>query len=234
MLRLKLDPKVLASLALVSRARARIEQVDRASRRPDSTCAAEAPRAVVAVQLALLSSRHDLLQSRRTHTMATIKVENLSKGTSNVTLEQFFSCVSLLARVPDVTVGGHTALTCVWYVPGSFCGKISNVERSEGDSSAVIHFVKESAAKTALLLDGGSLDGAALRVSSDDVAAPEHAQPTLSNDSAAKPVQETREPLSGPGPVEGEDAGVTQEDKPRSAIAGACFSTPSHCCAQQR
>lgn len=52
----------------------------------------------------------------------------------------------------------------------SFCGKIDHIDQ-EGDV-AKVHFVKPSAAKTALMLDGGSLEGATLKVTSDDVEAP--------------------------------------------------------------
>jgi len=53
----------------------------------------------------------------------------------------------------------------------SFCGRISKIDHSEtGPSkSAVIHFEKPSAAKTALMLNGSLLDGGALNVHSDIV-----------------------------------------------------------------
>jgi len=82
----------------------------------------------------------------------------------------------------------------------SFCGKISNIQH-EG-TKATVSFVKESAAKTALMLNGGTLDGSTITVSSDDVAAPEAA-------SAKPPVAETSK----------ESDDVEQEDKPHSAIA---------------
>ncbi|KAJ7366538.1 hypothetical protein DFH08DRAFT_834736 [Mycena albidolilacea] len=47
----------------------------------------------------------------------------------------------------------------------TFCGKITNIEHHEKD--ATIHFEKSSAAKTALMLNGGTLDGATLTVTSD-------------------------------------------------------------------
>ncbi|KAG6837614.1 hypothetical protein H0H93_006135 [Arthromyces matolae] len=49
----------------------------------------------------------------------------------------------------------------------NFCGKIEKIEREK--DKAVIHFVKPNAAKTALMLNGGTLDGAALTVASDKV-----------------------------------------------------------------
>jgi len=47
----------------------------------------------------------------------------------------------------------------------TFCGKINSIDFH--DKSADIHFVKPSAAKTALMLNGGDLDGATLTVTSD-------------------------------------------------------------------
>lgn len=49
----------------------------------------------------------------------------------------------------------------------TFCGKITSIDFSSG--SAAIHFEKPSAAKTALMLNGGTLDGASLAVTSDTV-----------------------------------------------------------------
>ncbi|KAF8895307.1 hypothetical protein BD779DRAFT_1498721 [Infundibulicybe gibba] len=47
----------------------------------------------------------------------------------------------------------------------TFCGKIESIDFQ--GTSAVIHFQKPSAAKTALMLNGGTLDGATLSVTSD-------------------------------------------------------------------
>ncbi|KAA1473728.1 hypothetical protein DENSPDRAFT_840204 [Dentipellis sp. KUC8613] len=64
----------------------------------------------------------------------------------------------------------------------TFCGKISEIEYNSTATpkSAVIHFEKSSAAKTALMLNGGTLDGAHLSVTSDiahqDEADEEHAK----------------------------------------------------------
>ncbi|KAH7913433.1 hypothetical protein BJ138DRAFT_1171333 [Hygrophoropsis aurantiaca] len=53
----------------------------------------------------------------------------------------------------------------------SFCGKIQSIdlkpEGDDGKKSAVIHFEKHSAANTALMLNGGPLDGSPLTVTSD-------------------------------------------------------------------
>jgi len=53
----------------------------------------------------------------------------------------------------------------------TFCGKITSVQFDEKASpkSAAIHFEKPSAAKTALMLNGGTLDGAQLSVTSEVV-----------------------------------------------------------------
>ncbi|CAK5270213.1 unnamed protein product [Mycena citricolor] len=47
----------------------------------------------------------------------------------------------------------------------AFCGKIESIDFKP--PTAVIHFEKSSAAKTALMLNGGTLDGAELRVESE-------------------------------------------------------------------
>ncbi|GAA5917524.1 hypothetical protein JCM5296_000192 [Sporobolomyces johnsonii] len=85
----------------------------------------------------------------------------------------------------------------------SFCGKIESLAVEGGE--AVVRFHKESAAKTALLLSGGELDGAKIEVTSDDVEAPKlaHVQPTAS---------------TAPTHAEKEQHEIDQEDKPRSAV----------------
>lgn len=65
--------------------------------------------------------------------------------------------------------------------------------------------LQESAAKTALMLNGGTLDGSTILVTSEDVEAP-----ALAN---VKPVESTAQT---PSEKEGHD--VEQEDKPRSAV----------------
>jgi len=82
----------------------------------------------------------------------------------------------------------------------SFCGKIAGIEHD--GTKATVSFVKESAAKTALMLNGGTLDGSTITVTSDEVEAPAAA-------SAKAPVHE---------PATHEED-VEQEDKPHSAIA---------------
>ncbi|TFK93298.1 hypothetical protein K466DRAFT_511925 [Polyporus arcularius HHB13444] len=51
----------------------------------------------------------------------------------------------------------------------TFCGKISKVEFNKETHTATIHFEKASAAKTALMLNGGTLDGAHLTITSDQI-----------------------------------------------------------------
>jgi hypothetical protein len=58
----------------------------------------------------------------------------------------------------------------------SFCGQISSLQLQEG--TAIIAFEKSSAAKTALMLDGGALDGSTLSVKSDVVHQDDHQPPT--------------------------------------------------------
>ncbi|KAJ3485840.1 hypothetical protein NLI96_g4663 [Meripilus lineatus] len=80
----------------------------------------------------------------------------------------------------------------------TFCGTITSIDFHADSHSAVIHFEKPQAAKTALMLNGGTLDGSHLSVTSDTV----H-QDTPEEDSAAH---------SSPD-------GVDQTDKPRAGIA---------------
>ncbi|BGP08788.1 hypothetical protein JCM10049v2_004638 [Rhodotorula toruloides] len=107
-------------------------------------------------------------------TTHSVKVSNLAATTSKETLEHFFS----------------------------FCGKIASIE-GPSNGSAEVNFVKESAAKTALMLTGGTLDGSVIEVKSDEVEAPKaaHAQP----------------PIAAAGTSDSHDE-IEQEDKPRSAI----------------
>ncbi|CAH7687439.1 hypothetical protein BY996DRAFT_6413108 [Phakopsora pachyrhizi] len=117
----------------------------------------------------------------------------------------------------------------------SFCGKITSVEKQE--KSATIVFENISATKTSVMLDGGTLDGSAIQVravhdefntihsnpetektatSTASIAPafqPPQASPSQSNqNSNSSPNQ----PLSPQSPHL-ED--ISQEDKPRSAIA---------------
>jgi len=97
-----------------------------------------------------------------------VNVSSLSPNTTQKSLEDFFS----------------------------FCGKISSIDFNNESKSAVIHFEKPSAVKTALMLDGGSLDDAHISVSSTV----DHADET------------------GTGEPHAEGAHVDQADKPRAAI----------------
>jgi len=98
-----------------------------------------------------------------------------------------------------VNVSGIADLTTKQHLHDffSFCGKITQIDLDEtGPSkSAVIVFEKQSAAKTALMLNGGALDGAHLSVHSDAVHQDEEETPQI--------------PGSPPD----------QSDKPRAAIA---------------
>ncbi|KZT60259.1 hypothetical protein CALCODRAFT_480783 [Calocera cornea HHB12733] len=78
----------------------------------------------------------------------------------------------------------------------SFCGKITAIEKE--DKSAKISFEKVSAAKTALMLNGGTLDGEHIVVTSDEV----HEDP-VGHGSSEHP----------------EGHPIAQEDKPRAGIA---------------
>ncbi|KAL4070030.1 hypothetical protein V8B97DRAFT_1967714 [Scleroderma yunnanense] len=101
--------------------------------------------------------------------MSKVMVTGIAPSTSQDTLHEFFS----------------------------FCGKIKSIDLKEEDKSAVITFERPSAAKTALMLDGGTLNGAALHVFSDT----EHTDPA-----------ETQEHHGTPPHIE-------QSDKPRAGIA---------------
>lgn len=77
----------------------------------------------------------------------------------------------------------------------SFCGKISQIDLDEtGPSkSAVIHFEKPSAAKTALMLNSGVLDGAHLNVHSDTVHPDEEEVPHV----PGSPLDQSDKPRAG-------------------------------------
>jgi len=75
----------------------------------------------------------------------------------------------------------------------TFCGQISSIQRDK--DTATIAFEKSSAAKTALMLDGGNLDGSSLTVKSDIVHQDDH-QPPHPN-----------------------EHNIEQSDKPRAGIA---------------
>ncbi|CAL1713471.1 unnamed protein product [Somion occarium] len=74
-------------------------------------------------------------------TSYTVHVSNLSPATTEQHLHDFFT----------------------------FCGKIHSVEFDPATHSATINFEKPQAAKTALMLNGGTLDGSHISVTSDTV-----------------------------------------------------------------
>ncbi|PPQ99195.1 hypothetical protein CVT26_014118 [Gymnopilus dilepis] len=51
----------------------------------------------------------------------------------------------------------------------TFCGKINSIEHKDGSGTATIAFEKANSARTALMLNGGVLDGSTLTVTSDVV-----------------------------------------------------------------
>ncbi|KAF7778657.1 hypothetical protein Agabi119p4_3002 [Agaricus bisporus var. burnettii] len=82
----------------------------------------------------------------------------------------------------------------------AFCGSIKKIEREKDPSTATIRFEKLSAARTALMLNGGNLDNASLSVTSDVVKEDDHLQQAT-----------TSEETGGDH--------IDQADKPRAAIA---------------
>ncbi|KAI9443064.1 hypothetical protein H4582DRAFT_1152301 [Lactarius indigo] len=77
----------------------------------------------------------------------------------------------------------------------SYCGKISqiNLDETGPSKSAVVHFEKPNAAKTALILNGGSLDGAHLSVHSDTVHPDEEEAPHV----PGSPLDQSDKPRAG-------------------------------------
>ncbi|KIM24686.1 hypothetical protein M408DRAFT_17535 [Serendipita vermifera MAFF 305830] len=87
----------------------------------------------------------------------------------------------------------------------SFCGKIRSIHYDSNAHTATVTFEKREAAKTALMLNGGTLDGATISVHSDSVS-DEHNE-------GHNP------PYGAPGTSSPEDApGYEQHDKPRAGI----------------
>jgi len=82
----------------------------------------------------------------------------------------------------------------------TFCGTITSIDYNEVAHTANIHFEKPSAAKTALMLNGGTLDGSALNVTSE-IVHPDHDDDHTVHDGT-----------------------VRQEDKPRAGIAAEYLS----------
>ena len=85
------------------------------------------------------------------------------------------------------------------HAPPSFCGKITKVEFEAEKHAATIHFETPSAAKTALMLNGGTLDGTHLTITSDQ-------EPVAARDEAAH-----------------HEGHIDQSDKPR---AGSTYLRP--------
>ncbi|KAK7689800.1 hypothetical protein QCA50_006439 [Cerrena zonata] len=79
----------------------------------------------------------------------------------------------------------------------TFCGKISSISFDAAAHAATIHFEKPQAAKTAIMLNGGTLDGTHISVTSESV----HLEG-----------EEKRE-------AETHDGTYRQEDKPKAGIA---------------
>jgi len=93
----------------------------------------------------------------------TVNVSNLAPGTTKDQLHEFFS----------------------------FCGKIVDIEQTE--KTATVSFEKPSAAKTALMLNGGTLDGSEIHVTSDV----EHDDPAPSPTHVNHPIEQTDKPRAG-------------------------------------
>ncbi|KAJ6557229.1 hypothetical protein DFH09DRAFT_1163460 [Mycena vulgaris] len=72
----------------------------------------------------------------------------------------------------------------------TFCGKIDSIDFK--GTTATIHFEKSSAAKTALMLNGGTLDSAALTVTSDTV----HEDEEHAGD-GTHPIEQSDKPRAG-------------------------------------
>lgn len=122
----------------------------------------------------------------------TNQVQNISAQTTETHLTDFFTYARLLIILPLRTPPTH--------LTHSFCGKITSIAFDRPSNSATIHFEKPSAVKTALMLNGGTLDGAQLVVSAEK----EHADADVADEAHE------------PGTFE-------QSDKPRTASASFPF-----------
>jgi len=96
-----------------------------------------------------------------------VQVSNISPSTPEQTLKDFFN----------------------------FCGKIEKIDFDSSSHVAQIYFAKPQAAKTALMLNGGTLDGVHLTVTSDSVQMdePDSHHP----DHAHAPVEQSDKPRAG-------------------------------------
>ncbi|KAI0345667.1 hypothetical protein BDW22DRAFT_1405573 [Trametopsis cervina] len=95
----------------------------------------------------------------------------------------------------DVTVSNIAPHTTEVHLADffSFCGKISTIDFDGAAHTATIHFEKPSAAKTALMLNGGTLDGAHLSVTSPT----EHEDQESAEDHITRPIDQTDKPRAG-------------------------------------
>ncbi|OCF42435.1 hypothetical protein I317_03680 [Kwoniella heveanensis CBS 569] len=85
----------------------------------------------------------------------------------------------------------------------SFCGKLVSVKKSGNEAD--ITFEKLSAMRTSLMLNGGTLDGAHLEVTSASDAEPKTASVLPTGATGSTPIGAT-------------EHGISQEDKPKAAI----------------
>ncbi|GAA5902614.1 uncharacterized protein JCM6883_007185 [Sporobolomyces salmoneus] len=120
----------------------------------------------------------------------TVTVSSLSPSTTKETLEHFFS----------------------------FCGKISSIELEGGE--AKVHFLKESAAKTAQMLNGGVLDHSTISVTSNDTPAPK-----LAN---IQPNSPSTTATTSPSGADHHSDEIEQEDKPKTAIVAELLGNGYH------
>jgi len=106
-----------------------------------------------------------------------------------------------------------------------FCGAISSLKKD--GNTADITFQKESAARTALMLNGGTLDGAHLEVTSASPSAPATTGSTsLPMDaSASTPIGAS---ASGSGSLGADEHGIEQEDKPKAGIMAEYLAAGYH------
>lgn len=74
----------------------------------------------------------------------------------------------------------------------TFCGKISSIDYDEKAHKATISFERQSAAKTALMLNGGALDGATLNVTSETPL-----EDDTHHDDPSHPLEQTDKPRAG-------------------------------------
>ena len=88
-----------------------------------------------------------------------LQVTNISEATTEQHLHDFFTSVYVRAF--------ESRVTDLIFSPSRFCGKITKVDFDATQHTAAIHFEKPSAAKTALMLNGGTLDGAHLAITSE-------------------------------------------------------------------